>query len=80
MKCAACCLNFGFANKAKQVNFSVMITAIEVLMIMGVFVLPVIFTPKKKNNLTVDAHELSAEYGVDRDGFLVKLEHSKELH
>ena len=57
-----------------------MITAIEVLMIIGVFVLPVIFNPKKKNNLTVDTHELSAEYGVDRDGCLVKLEHSKELH
>lgn len=56
-----------------------MIVALEILMIIGFFVLPVILSPKKKSKLATDTHELSAEYGVDQDGCLVKLEHSKEL-
>jgi len=53
-----------------------MITVLEVAMLIGVFILPVMLTPKKRdklNKLSVGTHDLSAEYGVDQDGYLVRL-------
>jgi hypothetical protein len=50
-----------------------MMTILEVVMIVGVLILPVILTPKKRNKLTTGTNDLSAEYGVDQDGYLVRL-------
>jgi hypothetical protein len=53
-----------------------MMTVLEVAIIIGVFILPVILTPKKRsklNKLSISADDLSAEYGVDPDGYLVRL-------
>ncbi|WP_448699053.1 hypothetical protein ACFGVR_19150 [Mucilaginibacter sp. AW1-3] len=58
-----------------------MIVILEVLAIVGVFVLPIILSPKKKKNTatTYTRLELSNEYGVDQDGYLVRLEHNKAI-
>ncbi|OCX53363.1 hypothetical protein BEL04_03420 [Mucilaginibacter sp. PPCGB 2223] len=59
-----------------------MILVLEILMFVAVCVLPVILTPRKKKNKTATTNgpvELSSEYGVDQDGYLVRLEHSKEI-
>jgi len=57
-----------------------MIVVLEILMLVAVCVMPVILTPKKKkNNVTHTPIELSSEYGVDRDGCLVRLEHNNAI-
>jgi len=57
-----------------------MIVVLEILMLVAVCVLPIILTPKKKkNNVANTPAELSSEYGVDQDGYLVRLEHNKAI-
>lgn len=50
-----------------------MMTVLEVLVIVGVFILPAILTPRKRNKLSIGTNDLSVEYGVDQDGYLVRL-------
>jgi len=57
-----------------------MIVVLEILMLVAACVLPIVLTPKKKkNNVSNTPVELSAEYGVDQDGCLVRLEHNKAI-
>ena len=57
-----------------------MIVVLEILMLVAVCVLPIILTPKKKkNNVANTPVELSSEYGVDQDGYLVRLEHNNAI-
>jgi len=50
-----------------------MIAVAEVLIIMGVFIIPVILSPRRKNKIEADTNTNRSEYGVDQDGYLVKL-------
>ena len=56
-----------------ELNIIFMITVLEVLMIVGVFIVPILLTPKKKHKVVIDTNTCNAEYGVDPDGYLVKL-------
>lgn len=57
-----------------------MIVITEVLAIMGVFIVPVILSPKKKVKKQIDINTSRSEYGVDQNGYLVKLLPAQELH
>jgi hypothetical protein len=54
-----------------------MMVAIEVLALVGAIIVPVLISPKKKTKLNIDTNTHGAEYAVDEDGCLVRLQHNK---
>lgn len=49
-----------------------MLTVLEVVLTVGLFIVPLI-TPKKKFNKVIDTNTSNAQYAINQDGFLVKL-------
>jgi hypothetical protein len=49
-----------------------MLTVVEVVMLVGLFIVPLL-TPKKKYNKRVDTNTVDAHYAVNEGGYIVKL-------
>jgi uncharacterized membrane protein YjfL (UPF0719 family) len=49
-----------------------MLTVVEVVMIVGLFIVPLL-TPKKKYNKIVDTNTSNAHYAISEGGYIVKL-------
>ncbi|EHQ30868.1 hypothetical protein [Mucilaginibacter paludis] len=50
-----------------------MLTVIEIVMVVGLFIVPLLTPKKKHNKVVVDTNTSNAQYAIDEGGYIVKL-------